>query len=563
MFLQVNGGPVKLSAPHETWPKSLAPLIGTASITAEHDDVGMRLSSLLGWDAPLPLPLVLAHWERIIDFTAKLKALEEGPISVDVCQRIKHTTMKIYDHLDRYIGLKQLDRPLPEPGVWTGTEFVSVHRVAWDAPEVDTAGVLMPIPSSLRLRECLAKAMKIKPAFTAEDYLQVLVAICDNGELAKVDTVELLLLHLAKQPRGWLVAHGSKLRAPDIERTAYWPLEELAYADSTKVLKTLRGIDAPVKLISERIPCDIAAKLGAKSLSHLLQEEFSELIGVEYGQEEKLTSRIANILHNYSHEDLLKELVQNAEDAGATEFCLLLDKKTHASNLLFNPMMAQFQGPSLLIYNNRTLLEHDIANISRLGDSHKLESYQKIGRFGVGLNTAYHYADLLQFLSGETLLILDPHAKHVTGASEKKPGRRYKFTGRLFDSFQDQLSPFQSVINDHPSSFFLTDPHQPFEGTLLRLPLRNKDAASRLSKNHWIGEWQGFKKIEEMLDHFKNEALSCLLFLRHLQQVAIYVRETDGRVRLHSMAKRTAPALSVPKLLESATQQFTEVLRYR
>jgi hypothetical protein len=124
---------------------------------------------------------VLAHWERIIDFTAKLKALEEGPISVDVCHRIKHTTMKIYDHLDRHIGLKQLDLPLPEPGVWTGTEFVSVHRVAWDAPEVDTAGVLMPIPSSLRLRECLAKAMKIKPAFTAEDYLQVLVAICDNG----------------------------------------------------------------------------------------------------------------------------------------------------------------------------------------------------------------------------------------------------------------------------------------------------------------------------------------------------------------------------------------------
>jgi hypothetical protein len=124
--------------------------------------------------------------------------------------------------------------------------------------------------------------------------------------------------------------------------------------------------------------------VGGWVVSHFLLsclQEFSELIGVEYGQEEKLTSRIANILHNYSHEDLLKELVQNAEvkthlpsqshgkpltlfvvwslilqDAGATEFCLLLDKKTHASNLLFNPMMAQFQGPSLLIYNNRTLL---------------------------------------------------------------------------------------------------------------------------------------------------------------------------------------------------------------
>jgi sacsin len=350
----VRGGPVQLNAPHKTRPKALAPLVGTSSFTAEHDDVGMRFSSLLGWDAPLPLPLVLAHWERVIGFAAKLTTLEEGPISADVCQRIKHTTMKIYDHLDSHID--QLDRPLPEPGVWTSKEFVSAHRVAWDAPEVDTAGVLMQIPLSLRRRECLAKAMKIKPAFTAADYLEVLVAICANGELAKVDTVERLLLHLANQPQDWLVVNGRKLRAPDIERTAYWPLEELAYANSTKVLRTLRSIDAPVKLISERIPRDIAAKLGAKSLSQLLEEEFSELIGVEYGQEEKLTSRIANILHNYSHEDLLKELVQNAEDAGATEFCLILDKQTHASQLLFNPMMAQFQGPSLLIYNNRTLL---------------------------------------------------------------------------------------------------------------------------------------------------------------------------------------------------------------
>lgn len=122
---------------------------------------------------------MLAHWERVIGFAAKLTALEEGPISADVCQRIKHTTMKIYDHLDSHID--QLDRPLPEPGVWTSKEFVSAHRVAWDAPEVDTAGVLMQIPLSLRRRECLAKAMKIKPAFTAADYLEVLVAICANG----------------------------------------------------------------------------------------------------------------------------------------------------------------------------------------------------------------------------------------------------------------------------------------------------------------------------------------------------------------------------------------------
>jgi hypothetical protein len=140
-----------------------------------------------------------------------------------------------------------------------------------------------------------------------------------------------------------LAARAVTRRAAHLAWDLFVRAEELAYANSTKVLRTLRSIDAPVKLISERIPRDIAAKLGAKSLSQLLEEvhshlkifkffrippqrvcrvshfllyclqEFSELIGVEYGQEEKLTSRIANILHNYSHEDLLKELVQNAE----------------------------------------------------------------------------------------------------------------------------------------------------------------------------------------------------------------------------------------------------------
>lgn len=36
--------------------------------------------------------------------------------------------------------------------------------------------------------------------------------------------MERLLLHLANQPQDWLVVNGRKLRAPDIERTAYWPL---------------------------------------------------------------------------------------------------------------------------------------------------------------------------------------------------------------------------------------------------------------------------------------------------------------------------------------------------
>ena len=106
----------------------------------------------------------------------------------------------------------------------------------------------------------------------------------------------------------------------------------------------------------------------------------------DFGQKVDLTVRIREILRNYPEgTSIVKELVQNADDAGAQEFKLCLDERAHASRALVAEQMAGFQGLSLLAYNSAQFQEADWASIQRIGDSLKKagSSGAKTGRFGI------------------------------------------------------------------------------------------------------------------------------------------------------------------------------------
>lgn len=68
---------------------------------------------------------------------------------------------------------------------------------------------------------------------------------------------------------------------------------------------------------------------------------------------------------------IAKELVQNADDSGATRLAFCLDKRQHAAMSTLGPAMAPWQGPALLVYNNSVFSEQDFVSISRIGDSVK------------------------------------------------------------------------------------------------------------------------------------------------------------------------------------------------
>ena len=86
----------------------------------------------------------------------------------------------------------------------------------------------------------------------------------------------------------------------------------------------------------------------------------------------------------------VQEIIQNADDAGASTVHFYLDSRQHGSQSLIYPSLGQFQGPSLLSYNDAMFQEKDWQSIRKMQQSVKAEDPFKIGKFGIGFNSVYH-----------------------------------------------------------------------------------------------------------------------------------------------------------------------------
>src|SRR5262245_60797884 len=108
------------------------------------------------------------------------------------------------------------------------------------------------------------------------------------------------------------------------------------------------------------------------------------IVELPVGQTESLTDRLHGLIRDYPKGvGIVKEFIQNADDARATKVEIVLDLRTHGSEQLPAPKMAKLSGPALLIYNDRTFTDEDFANIQQIGQSAKILTMAKTGRFGL------------------------------------------------------------------------------------------------------------------------------------------------------------------------------------
>jgi len=144
-------------------------------------------------------------------------------------------------------------------------------------------------------------------------------------------------------------------------------------------------------------------------------------LGDDFGQRVDLTVRLRELLRSYPEgTSVLRELAQNADDAGARTFALMLDLRAHAAAALLAPSMrALHAAPALLAFNDAAFTARDFAAIQRIGDSLKREDSQgaKTGRFGLGFSSAFHLTDVPSFVSGSSVVFLDPMASHLPGVN--------------------------------------------------------------------------------------------------------------------------------------------------
>lgn len=239
----------------------------------------------------------------------------------------------------------------------------------------------------------------------------------------------------------------------------------------------------------------------------------SSIGGKSFYQSEPLIARLRGIIRDYPEGvGILKELIQNADDAKATRVEITLDWRFHLGKMLPDARMVKLMGPAMLVYNNQVFTDKDFDSIRSLGQSEKAQDLHKTGRFGVGFNAIYHVTDYPSFISRDRLIFFDPHGAAIPGTSRQEPGREWNLaSGKWYENYPDFMKVYE------PGGLQFGDTN--FQGTLFRLPLRTPVQAqsSEIRKQAFTES-----NISELLAELIQSGEEMLLFLKSVQEIHVY-----------------------------------------
>ena len=297
-------------------------------------------------------------------------------------------------------------------------------------------------------------------------------------------------------------------------------------------------------------------------VSEILSEGENDLFE-EWGQTEPLTLRLKQLLKDY--EDglpIFKELIQNADDANATEISFLYDERSndHLKSSLIDHLMKQWHGPALWVYNDAVFTKEDFKNIRRLNACTKESDTTKIGKFGLGFNAVYHLTDVPCFLSGNYVVYFDPRSKYLGRAlrSKNEYGKRIDLRkNKALIPFNDQFKIFDGIFNARID--FKQRNFETYNRTLFRLPLRNRETASKsdiCNLNYTSHE------MKLLLEKLKQSLETLILFTENISKVCVYHLEgnaspsqTTLMFKVRKETKTRCSSLIHQNLLVSATKQ--------
>ena len=226
--------------------------------------------------------------------------------------------------------------------------------------------------------------------------------------------------------------------------------------------------------------------------------------------------------------------------------------------------MQDMQQAGLLVGNDALFTEQDFTGYTRkIGNSIKENDNSTIGQFGRGALTAYSLSDTIQLLTGEVLMILDPHATRLPGSAPSLRGNLADSRDKHYINIKKQspnhMTPFLSATEACPALPTLSvGSHYP--GTVFRLAFRTPQAAATsLISQKSITANQFMATLQE----FSQAAPDLLLFTRHIGTISIYVKESaaSGAVLLHKSTRTISKQRTVPGLSCLALRQLTVTIQ--
>ena len=425
-----------------------------------------KTAKFLSLNSSPSLHQVVSHFKLIID---RSEELDPG--------WIKQACSDIYQFFDESLTHNQsLDlKELKElPVVWNGKKFLPLECFSqeWRWEE---GPYLFRVPAILSSNTELTRYLDVKQKFKLSDACRALEEMKKKLNSCPVDEMD---IHLIKD----LV---NLMEDSDMEElkcySIYLPDQdnilclsaELSYNDVDWI-----PLEEDCKQVHSSLSKEVALRLGVRPTRSRIVEQFlSDDMFMRFGQHEDLTTRIQGIIRDYDFDiTILKELLQNADDAKSSKVCFILDFREHKANSVLSDKWKDLQGPALLVWNDSVFSEKDYEGIQSLGMGSKRESESTIGEYGIGFNVVYHLTDCPSFISGgESLCIFDPHCQYTPRASSRHPGAKLNVNAKFWEKFADLKSAF---LQDSAEQNF-----KDFEGgTLFRFPLRYTDKMARESK---------------------------------------------------------------------------------
>ena len=439
---------------------------------------------------------------------------------------VKTVCLEAYRNLQAALNNNQIDEYQvksifqDKKFILAGREFVDTKHVAFELP-VDCCPYLYKLRDDLaKPFGSLMKSAGVKEFYEASDFVTSLEEMKRKFEDTALKGKNLqVAVHLACQLGECLTDCDA---ADGKQQTIYIPDSQGIMQPASKLcIQDCLWIsdENDVYYANNMIPHPICLTLGVKTRRAEALSRFA--FGIPFGQKEKLTNRLQRLLQAYPCEkEILKELLQNADDAEATEICFIKDPRQHPVERVFEESWKPLQGPALCVYNNKPFTEVDIKGIQNLGEGSKGDDPNKTGQYGVGFNAVYHLTDVPTFSSsgdeiGDVLCAFDPNCTYVPGANQWEPGRMFKETTKLRGNFPDVFSCYN---DDH---FPLRD------STMFRFPLRTEEMASRSKISD---RPVTLEKLTEMMESLKGELFEVLLFVNNVRKITLCDIDQSGQV---------------------------------
>ena len=502
------------------------------------------LQEILGFTSKQPeLSDAIAQLDRIIKPPNPLGREKKKSLCSTICEFLqKMVTNEKYKSQLPYLR-QQLNC---RPWILVKDHMVDPKHVAKNWNKKDASPYLFSLPFRYSSKfKALINWFGIKDKFTQNDFAVAILKLKKDtgGKILTENQIRTLIVLLQEVSGFTFSSLQTSLPLPSVDCRLY-NADELVINETPWYER-----DGKDKLVHVMIPTMLAYRCGAKELRKAELTSCSKPIGQPFGQYEKLTDRLKNILRAYPpDEGILKELLQNADDAKASEIHFIFDPRTHGSKYVFPGNWNDLQGPAVCVYNDKPFSEKDIEGIQKLGIGSKVDDPLKTGQYGIGFNAVYHLTDCPYFISNDEIIcVSDPHTEYVPGSSEINPGRLFnQLDERFRRNYKDFLSGFLGDIFNLKGS------------TMFRLPLRrNAKLQSKISCKQWSD-----REARKLFDIFRRSAKDMLLFLNNVTKISVSEIK-NGKLETYSvtcdvsdMSKRTEFFEKIKVCSQVPTQQI-------